>query len=352
MMNEQQDNRETTAEAEVPDTEALGTEALDTEALDADAVDTEAVDAEAPETDVAVSAESLSRNTNLDNIVLSVLFAAEEPVSIRKLTSIVGDVSGDDVREVLARWRDRFDSEAWSIRLEQIAGGYQLSTRPDYAPYVSRLYSGRRKFRLSRAGMEVLAIIAYKQPVTRAEVENVRGVACGGVITNLMERSLVKITGKARVLGAPFLYGTTEEFLEYLGLNSLRDLPSLEELEILLEKEAYPEDAVEGDDEAAGSEDGTPTERPDLEAGTDFSEALEVLEAVRHAAREETAKQEPPAAASVGAQGDDSFAAPAAEEDDEAEGTANEIPTIEFGEARSDEPADAPEPAEDDEPRK
>jgi segregation and condensation protein B len=89
--------------------------------------------------------------------------------------------------------------------------------------------------------METLAIIAYKQPVTRADIESVRGVGCGSVIANLMERSLIKITGKARVLGAPFLYGTTPEFLEYLGLNALGDLPSLAELEALLEKEAHPD---------------------------------------------------------------------------------------------------------------
>jgi segregation and condensation protein B len=332
MTNEQQDNNEMTAQAD-------------------------ASNVKTPQTENGVSAEALTHNANLDNIILSVLFAAEEPVSIRKLTSIVGDVTGDDVREVLKRWREKFDQEAWSIRIEQIAGGYQLSTRPDYAPYVSRLYSGRRKFRLSRAGLEVLAIIAYKQPITRAEVENVRGVGCGGVIANLMERSLVKITGKARVLGAPFLYGTTEEFLEYLGLNTLRDLPSLEELESLLEKEAYPEEALEGTDGGQETQEGEEVsrERADEEAVSDFSEALEALEAARHAAIAETARKEPPAAASVAAQGEDTFAAaPAAEEDDDAEGTPSEIPTIEFEEAQRDDTAEAaesPEPIEDDEPR-
>jgi len=313
---------------------------------------------ETDETQAAVSeetsvAEELAHNANLDNIILSVLFAAEEPVSIRKLTSIVGDTTGDEVRNVLDAWRDRFDKEAWSIRLEQVAGGYQLATRPDYAPYVSRLYSGRRKFRLSKAGMEVLAIVAYKQPITRAEVENVRGVGCGGVITNLMERSLVKITGKARVLGAPFLYGTTEEFLEYLGLNALRDLPSLEELERLLEKEAYPEDSVEAAEAAeVEGEEGIEETRPDREAVSDFSEALEALEAVRHAAIEETAKETPPAAASVATADEEAFAHTAAlEEDDDAEGTINQIPTIEFDQEGDADTDETPEPTDEDEPR-
>ncbi len=192
--------------------------------------------------------QNLNRNTNLDNIVLALLFAADEPVSVRRITSILEDVEGDDIKKSLEGWRKRFDDEVWSIAVERVAGGYQVVTRSDYAPFVGRLYSKRRKLRLSRAGMETLAIVAYKQPVTRGDIENVRGVGSGGVVTNLMERSLIKITGKAKVLGAPFLYGTTSEFLEYLGLNSLKDLPSLEELEALLEKEAYPEAAVESEE--------------------------------------------------------------------------------------------------------
>ena len=127
------------------------------------AAETETVESQAPPSDKTDATEELAHNANLDNIVLSVLFAAEDPVSIRKLTSIVGDTTGDVVRAVLNSWRDRFDQEAWSIRLEQVAGGYQLATRPDYAPYVSRLYSGRRKFRLSKAGM-VSALVAVGPP--------------------------------------------------------------------------------------------------------------------------------------------------------------------------------------------
>jgi segregation and condensation protein B len=186
-------------------------------------------------------------NPNLDNIVLALLFASDEPLSARKIAALIEDVTVADVKSAIETWNARADAEAWSIGIEQVAGGYRLATRADYAPYVSRLYAGRRKFRLSRAGLETLAIIAYKQPITRAEIENIRGVGAGSVIANLMERSLIQITGKAKVLGAPFLYGTTQEFLEYLGLNSLRDLPSMEDLEALLAKEASAESALEGD---------------------------------------------------------------------------------------------------------
>jgi segregation and condensation protein B len=177
-------------------------------------------------------------NPNLDNIVLALLFASDEPLSARKIAAIVEDVTVADVKQAIDTWNQRADTESWSIGIEQVAGGYRVATRPEYATYVSRLYSGRRKLRLSRAALETLAIIAYKQPVTRAEIESVRGVGCGSSIANLLERTLIEITGKARVLGAPFLYGTTQEFLEYLGLNSIKDLPSLEDLEALLASEA------------------------------------------------------------------------------------------------------------------
>ncbi len=212
--------------------------------------------------------KTFMENPNLDNIVLALLFASDEPLSARKIAAIVEDVTAADVKQAIDAWNQRADAEAWSIGIEQVAGGYRLATRAEYAPYVSRLYAGRRKFRLSRAGLESLAIIAYKQPITRAEIEVIRGVGCGSVIANLLERSLVEIIGKAKVLGAPFLYGTTQEFLEYLGLNSIRDLPSLEDLEALLAREA--EGVVEGDDAPV---------RPETADGDADDEALDAAAA-------------------------------------------------------------------------
>jgi segregation and condensation protein B len=218
-------------------------------------------------------------NPNLDNIVLALLFASDEALSARKIAALVEDVTAADVKQAIETWNARANAEAWSIGIEQVAGGYRLATRPDYAPYVSRLYAGRRKFRLSRAGLETLAIIAYKQPITRAEIESIRGVGSGSVVANLMERSLVEIVGKAKVLGAPFLYGTTQEFLEYLGLNSLRDLPSMEDLEALLAKEASAEMAIDGETPETQIENGdTLIERIVSEANLDEEEGRENLE--------------------------------------------------------------------------
>ncbi|HET6463531.1 MAG TPA: SMC-Scp complex subunit ScpB [Candidatus Krumholzibacteria bacterium] len=218
-------------------------------------------------------------NPNLDNIVLALLFASDEPLSARKIAALIEDVTSADVKQAIETWNARANAEAWSIGIEQVAGGYRLATRPDYAPYVSRLSAGRRKFLLSRAGLETLAIIAYKQPITRAEIESIRGVGSGSVVANLMERALVQIVGKAKVLGAPFLYGTTQEFLEYLGLNSLRDLPSMEDLEALLAKEASAEMAIEGETPETLAENGDAlVERIVAEANIDEYERLDNLD--------------------------------------------------------------------------
>ena len=205
--------------------------------------------------------------TKLKQVITAVLFASEDPVSPRKLSAILDDVPIEAIHAAIDELKEEFKASTPSILVEHVAGGVQLSTNPEYAEYVSRIYSGKRKQRLSKAAMETLAIIAYKQSITRADVENVRGVGCGGVVTTLMERNLVRITGKAKVLGAPFLYGTTPEFLEYLGLNSLKDLPSMEQLEALLAREeevvaqenaadlAPPEDEV---DDASTTEAADP----------------------------------------------------------------------------------------------
>lgn len=245
--------------------------------------------------DNEVAEEELVKNQNLDNIVLALLFSSDEPLSVRKMASIIEDAPVDDIKRSIEQWSDRIESERWSLVIEKVAGGYQFASHPDYAPYIARLYSGKRKLRLSKAGLETMAIIAYKQPVTRAEIENVRGVSSGGVITNLMERGLVKIEGKAKVLGAPFLYGSTTEFLEYLGLNSLRDLPSLEELEALLEKEAYPEgvdpvdpETTDTPEEAELAEGTDAPMEADEDAQTLVAEALSNLKELANAARQTT----------------------------------------------------------------
>jgi segregation and condensation protein B len=235
---------------------------VDAESADVDGTATDSgavndVDAKAADdADVAaadeVSAQDEDDPTQLDNVVLALLFASDEPISTRRLSAILSDFAVEDIKKSLRRIKDKLEREYPAVLLERVAGGYSLATNPAYGAYVAKIYSGKRKQKLSKASMETLAIVAYKQPITRADIEQIRGVGCGGVVTTLMERGLIRISGKARILGAPFLYSTSPEFLEYLGLDSLRDLPSIEELEALLEREELAaREAEEGDEAGA-----------------------------------------------------------------------------------------------------
>lgn len=123
-----------------------------------------------------------------------------------------------------------YEETGRSFRVEQVAGGFQVMTLPEYADVLANLHRKRQDSKLSPAALETLAIIAYRQPIIRAEIETIRGVACGEVLKSLMERHLVKIVGRAEELGRPMLYGTTKQFLEVFGLSALRDLPKVEEL--------------------------------------------------------------------------------------------------------------------------
>ncbi|MCK5094590.1 MAG: SMC-Scp complex subunit ScpB, partial [Spirochaetes bacterium] len=159
------------------------------------------------------------------------LFSSDEPVSVRKFVAVIEDAPAEEIKKSLARWQERFEQDAWSIRIEQVAGGYQLSTHPDYAIYVSRLYQGKRKLRLSRAALETLAIIAYKQPITRVEIEKIRGVQVTHILKVLLEHRLIRFMGKKESPGRPMLYGTTDYFLKFFGLLNIKDLPPISEFE-------------------------------------------------------------------------------------------------------------------------
>ncbi|HWB54601.1 MAG TPA: SMC-Scp complex subunit ScpB, partial [Tepidisphaeraceae bacterium] len=129
------------------------------------------------------------------------------------------------IRKAVKALNEQYEQSGRCFRIEQVAGGYQLLTLPDYADYLKKLYQREADAKLTKAALETLAIIAYKQPILRVDVEAIRGVACGETIRSLMEKHLVKITGRAEEPGRPILYGTTKRFLELFGLNSLKDLP-------------------------------------------------------------------------------------------------------------------------------
>jgi segregation and condensation protein B len=170
-------------------------------------------------------------------ILEALLFAAEAPVPASLLAE-AAEVSLEDVTEGLLALAADYEAGGRGIRLTQMAGGWQFLTREEYAPYLGRFLRGKKKMRLSRPALETLAIIAYKQPVTKAEVDAIRGVDSSGVLNTLLERELVTIRGRSKVVGRPLLYGTTGEFLSYFGLNDLNELPRVEELKAIVgEKE-------------------------------------------------------------------------------------------------------------------
>jgi segregation and condensation protein B len=158
----------------------------------------------------------------------AVLFVAREPLGSRKLAQLADLADGTAVR-TLARLLDRlYEEEGRAFRVVEVAGGFQLLSRPKFAPWLRRLCSAPAEVRLSGPALETLAVVAYRQPVLRVAIEAVRGVQCGEILRQLMERDLVKIVGRSDELGRPFLYGTTKRFLQVFGLQGLEELPRRE----------------------------------------------------------------------------------------------------------------------------
>jgi segregation and condensation protein B len=176
------------------------------------------------------------------------LFAAPRPLALDELTVLDADATEEDWRRALAELRDHYDSGDHGIELVEIAEGWQILTRPLFAEAIERAAFAARPQKLSGAALEVLAVIAYRQPVGRAEVEEIRGVSCGGVLRLLQERGLIDVAGRSEGLGRPLLYATTPLFLEHLGLRDLGDLPRTDELAVALRPLAAPgESAPEGE---------------------------------------------------------------------------------------------------------
>ena len=165
----------------------------------------------------------------VESVIEAVLFASDEPLSETRLADIV-ETRARQIRQHIENLNDKYEANNNAFRIEQIAGGYQMLTLGPYNYWLKKLLRVRSDTKLSAAALETLAIIAYKQPVMRADIEAIRGVAAGEVIRALCYKGLVKIVGRAEVLGRPMLYGTTKKFLEVFGLNTLKDLPKIEEL--------------------------------------------------------------------------------------------------------------------------
>ena len=168
---------------------------------------------------------------NIEKILEALLFSSDRPLPVDRLKVAMAGVEGVDVdliKNALNNLKDYYNSQDRSFELVEIAGGYQIATKPDYNIWISKLYK-KSQDKLRGPSMETLAIIVYKQPITKGEIEAIRGVDSDGVVKTLLEKNLVKIKGRKEVPGRPILYGTTDEFLMRFGLKDLKSLPSLRE---------------------------------------------------------------------------------------------------------------------------
>ena len=171
-------------------------------------------------------------------VVEALLVAADVPLGAAKLASVLGRAVGArEVREYVDALNEEYVNTGRSFRITEVAGGFQLTVHPEFAPWLRQLMRERTPPRLSQASLETLSIVAFKQPLTKVEIEHIRGVSVDGVLRQLLEKDLIRISGRSEAPGRPLLYGTTRDFLKHFGLKTLSDLPKLRELEALLKEE-------------------------------------------------------------------------------------------------------------------
>ncbi len=169
----------------------------------------------------------------IKGVAEALLFVSEKPILMDQFKEVLEGVDTKTIREAIEELRQEHVQRKSGMTIVEIAGGYQMLSNPDYAISIRTFYRTQKKEKLSKPALESLAIVAYKQPVTRLDIEMIRGVNSDGVVNHLLDKNLIHIVGRKDVVGKPYLYGTTKEFLEYFGLRSLADLPKLEEFEML-----------------------------------------------------------------------------------------------------------------------
>jgi segregation and condensation protein B len=224
----------------------------------------------------------------LESIVESLLFAADKPLSLKALGELLGESDLTKVREVVSGLETHYTARG--IQLHSVAGGFQFRTHPENARWVQKLLA-QKPVRLTRAQLETLAIVSYRQPITRPEIDEIRGVDSGGTLKTLMDRSLIRILGKKEEPGRPMLYGTTKDFLEFFNLSDLKDLPTLREFHELTEEHQAQVDALasvapEGSIDDISNDEETmlaeaakrPLERVNLTAPPEDAEELDEID--------------------------------------------------------------------------
>jgi segregation and condensation protein B len=195
---------------------------------------------------------SFTTDKKMDNIYISIIealiFASDEPITSQLILNAIKEIDGDEVNlsteeieQIINNLNSKYSSNGFSFSIVKVANGYLFATKPEYGKYVGYLSTEKSKRRLSQAALETLAIIAYKQPITKPELESIRGVNSDYIINTLLEKNLVTITGRSETVGRPLLYGTTDEFLKYFGLYQISDLPKPREIEEIMKDEDFIE---------------------------------------------------------------------------------------------------------------
>ena len=253
-------------------------------------------------------------DAELKKVLETLLFITDAPLPVARLAQLCEIKNKERVESALTELRKSYDDEGRTLQVMQVAGGWQLATRPEHGLWVRKLYNNKMTVRLTQAALETLCIIAYKQPLTRAEIEAIRGVEVIGPIDTLTQRRLITVVGRRESIGRPILYGTTSEFLRQFGLNSLDGLPKLETFNIenaaagaqstaveLIEQDSIPEPVAEGEppmDPVRAAEE-TPAGQP-MEAAAETPAEEPAPEALPEAGAAEEPAAEPVAAEQPG----------------------------------------------------
>jgi len=170
--------------------------------------------------------------SQLKNVLECLLFVSAKPLTINRLSSVIEEANQKEIEEALNQLSEEYSKAQKPVFIQKVAGGWRMATRKEYAEWIRNLFSKEMTYNLTQAALETLAIVAYRQPITTQEVELIRGVSSGGVLRGLLEKNLIKIAGRKEAIGRPIIYRTTDKFLEYFGLESISDIPPLEELGI------------------------------------------------------------------------------------------------------------------------
>lgn len=182
---------------------------------------------------------------NTKAVIEALLFVSEKPLTHEQIRSVLDNLDTAQINKILEELKFEYENSNRGVRIAQIAGGFQMVTPASLASFLKKLYKQRNAERVSKPGLETLAIIAYKQPITRHEIELIRNVNIDGVIKSLLDKDLIRVTGRKKAPGRPKVYGTTRQFLEYFGLKSLEELPKTEDLGKLLDKKEDQDESKE-----------------------------------------------------------------------------------------------------------